>query len=82
MFKIDFVMRFISTMMACTKNAHAMYTMLEWFCLEKEFQFYPRQKMAGISPTTRHIFNPPSIISPRISYLQFSSPYFPYLDST
>ncbi|KAF5772041.1 hypothetical protein HanXRQr2_Chr13g0572111 [Helianthus annuus] len=38
MFKIDFAMLFIATMIASTKNGHAMYTMLRWFCLSKEFK--------------------------------------------
>ncbi|KAJ0894651.1 hypothetical protein HanPSC8_Chr09g0391421 [Helianthus annuus] len=38
MFKIDFVMLFMATMIASTKNGHAMYTMLELFCLEKDFK--------------------------------------------
>ncbi|MFS7936497.1 hypothetical protein Hanom_Chr05g00416281 [Helianthus anomalus] len=38
MFKMDFAMLFIATMIASTKNGHTMYTMLEWFCLLKEFK--------------------------------------------
>ncbi|KAJ0737866.1 hypothetical protein HanOQP8_Chr06g0220261 [Helianthus annuus] len=38
MFKMNFAMLFIATMIASTKNGHAMYTMLGWFCLSKEFK--------------------------------------------
>ncbi|MFS7998293.1 hypothetical protein Hanom_Chr12g01151961 [Helianthus anomalus] len=38
MFKMDFAMLFIATMIASTKNGNAMYTMLGWFCLSKEFR--------------------------------------------
>ncbi|KAJ0450227.1 hypothetical protein HanRHA438_Chr15g0691851 [Helianthus annuus] len=37
-FMMDFAMLFITTMIASTKNGNAMYTMLEWFCLSKEFK--------------------------------------------
>ncbi|MFS7969185.1 hypothetical protein Hanom_Chr09g00806181 [Helianthus anomalus] len=37
-FKMDFAMLFITTMIASTKNRNAMYTMLGWFCLTKEFR--------------------------------------------
>ncbi|KAJ0592059.1 hypothetical protein HanHA300_Chr03g0080511 [Helianthus annuus] len=38
MFKIDFVMLFISTMIVSTKNGSVMYNMLDWFSPEKEFK--------------------------------------------
>ncbi|KAJ0680986.1 hypothetical protein HanPI659440_Chr16g0630671 [Helianthus annuus] len=38
MFKMDFAMLFIATMIASTKNGNTMYTMLGWFCLSKEFR--------------------------------------------
>ncbi|MFS7908123.1 hypothetical protein Hanom_Chr01g00079501 [Helianthus anomalus] len=38
MLKMDFAMLFIATMIASTKNGNAMYTMLGWFCLSKEFR--------------------------------------------
>ncbi|KAM0026531.1 hypothetical protein Hdeb2414_s0020g00559231 [Helianthus debilis subsp. tardiflorus] len=38
MFKMDFAMLFIATMIASTKNGHAMYRMFGWFCLSKEFK--------------------------------------------
>ncbi|MFS8026978.1 putative papain-like cysteine peptidase superfamily [Helianthus anomalus] len=37
-FKMDFAMLFIATMIACTNNGNAMYTMLRWFYLTKEFR--------------------------------------------
>ncbi|KAF5796654.1 hypothetical protein HanXRQr2_Chr08g0354271 [Helianthus annuus] len=37
-FKMDFAMLFIATMIASTKNGNAMYTMLGWFGLSKEFR--------------------------------------------
>ncbi|MFS8031116.1 hypothetical protein Hanom_Chr17g01541971 [Helianthus anomalus] len=37
-FKLDFAMLFIATMIASTKNGNAMYTILGWFCLSKEFR--------------------------------------------
>ncbi|MFS7918504.1 putative Ulp1 protease family catalytic domain, papain-like cysteine peptidase superfamily [Helianthus anomalus] len=36
--KMDFAMLFIATMIASTKNGNAMYSMLGWFCLSKEFK--------------------------------------------
>ncbi|KAL9993735.1 hypothetical protein Hdeb2414_s0007g00242161 [Helianthus debilis subsp. tardiflorus] len=38
MFKMDFAMLFIATVIASTKNGHTMYKMLGWFCLSKEFR--------------------------------------------
>ncbi|MFS8002094.1 hypothetical protein Hanom_Chr13g01198061 [Helianthus anomalus] len=38
MFKIDFAMLFLATMIASTKNGHAMYTILCWFYLSKGFK--------------------------------------------
>ncbi|MFS7989537.1 hypothetical protein Hanom_Chr11g01048111 [Helianthus anomalus] len=38
LFKIDFVILFISTMIESTKNGSVMYNMLDWFSPEKEFK--------------------------------------------
>ncbi|MFS7989545.1 hypothetical protein Hanom_Chr11g01048191 [Helianthus anomalus] len=40
MFKIDFVMLFISTMIVSTKNGSVMYSMLDWLSPEEEFKYH------------------------------------------
>ncbi|MFS7989544.1 hypothetical protein Hanom_Chr11g01048181 [Helianthus anomalus] len=48
MFKIDFVMLFISTMIVSTKNGSVMYNMLDWFSPEEEFKDYDWCQLIGL----------------------------------